>query len=376
MSARHSAYRSKLVEAAELSSLVPDWQDLAGRSIEANVYYEPHYALALIDTVARRTNVKFLTVWNGDLLVALLPVRRPACAVPGLVPSGRAWQSLFTFSCTPLIDRSQPEPSAAALLAGLAGLASGEWVIPRLNVNGPACRALTGALGDRGAPWRYLAAFQRASLATGQSFESHLQQHLGSKRRRELARNRRRLEERGQVTHESHSSGPSLARAVDAFLRLEAGGWKGKRGTALLCDKDTRDFAVRAFNSQHEGVCRADLLLLDGTPIAAGLTVFAGRTGFTVKNAYDEAYASFSAGLLLEVEVLRSFLTERWAERLDSATSGSHVIDSLWPDRIEVADLAFSLSRVAPRLRLAAYAQSASFKSRAKSSLKRLLNRG
>ena len=367
--------RAIWVDRHGLPSLIPPWKDLAGRSIEDNVYYTPHYALALIETVARHASVKILTIWNDGALVALLPVKRRTMSLPGLVPLGHAWQTLFTFSCTPLIDRQQPALSASALLDGLAGLGPGEWVFPQMNVEGPAFCALTEALDKRAVPWLKLNAFQRASLNSGQSFESHMQDHLSSKRRRELARNRRRLEERGQVTIESHQSGPGLAKAVDAFLRLEAGGWKGKRGTALSCREDTREFALKAFNSEENKVCRADLLLLDGTPIAAGIIVFAGSTGFTVKNAYDESYAAFSAGLLLEVEVLKSFLAEPWADRLDSATSGSHVIDGLWPGRIEVADLAFSFSSAAPRLRLFTYARSTLAMSKAKSALKRLLNR-
>jgi hypothetical protein len=39
--------------------------------------------------------------------------------------------------------------------------------------------------------------------------------------------------------------------------------------------------------------------------------VFAGGTGFTVKCTYDEAYRSYSAGMLLETEVIRSFVAER-----------------------------------------------------------------
>lgn len=369
------ALRTQLIDRNEFASLTPHWQRLADRCIEDNVYYSPHYALSLVETVARRVNMRMLTVWTGNTLVALLPVTTAAFSVPGMIPVGQGWQTLFTFNCTPLIDRHQPVLAASALIEGLAGLRRGEWVIPLLNVDGAAFGALTEALKRRGVPWLILSEFQRASLARGPSFESHMHEHLSSKRRRELARNRRRLAELGRVSIETHLSGPGLASAVEAFLKLEAGGWKGRRGTALSCRDDTRQFALKAFNSDDSKACRADVLLLNGTPIAAGIIVFAGKTGFTVKNAYDETYAAYGAGLLLEVEVLKSFLAEHWAERLDSATSGRHVIDTLWPGRMRVGDLAFSFSSPAPGLRLSAYARSRLAVSKAKTAVKRLLNR-
>jgi hypothetical protein len=142
---------------------------------------------------------------------------------------------------------------------------------------------------------------------------------------------------------------------VSAFLKIEASGWKGKRGTALACDDKTRKFAIKAFTGEAaNSICRADVLMLNDAPIAVSLITFAGRTGFSVKCSYDEAYRSYGAGLLLEIEVIRSFLSKDWASRLDSATAGTHVIDSLWPGRIEVADLMFSLSPRFPELRLSA----------------------
>jgi Acetyltransferase (GNAT) domain len=91
-------------------------------------------------------------------------------------------------------------------------------------------------------------------------------------------------------------------------------------------------------------ICRADVLKLDGIPIAVSLIAVCGRTGFAVKSAYDEAYRRYGIGILLEFEVIRGFLSGDWADRLDSATAGPHVLDTLWSGRIEVANLIFSLS--------------------------------
>lgn len=356
-----------------LAELLPHWQDLCSRCSEDNVYFLPHYALALLDTVAKESDVVFVTVWDGSVLIGLLPVSKSSLAVPGIIAGGQAWETDYTFNSMPLLDRVQALGAAAGLVDGLAQLRAGEWIIPNVNTGGPACQALISALELRQMPYLRRGAFQRASMTGGRSFEDHLAACIDSKRRRELARNRRRLEELGVVTYEAHQSGGGLRQAVEAFLRLEASGWKGQRGTALLNRLETKEFAINAFAGK--GKTRVDLLLVNGTPIAAGVTLFAGTTGFTVKCAYDEAYAKYSAGLLLELDVIKSFLVNGWAQRLDAATNGVHVIDRLWPDRIEVADLVFSLAPIVPRARLAAFDASQKGFARVKSVAKHWLGR-
>ena len=359
-----------------LQDLLPHWRDLAMRAAEDCVYYSPDYALALLGSVAARTKVRIVTCWSGGRLMGLLPVVLQPLPVPGLIAAGAAWQTDYTFSCTPLLDGIQTTAAAESLVTALASLKPGEWVLPDINTEAPAARALLAALAKRGAPWRIENDFERASLSTGLSFEEHMQSRVASKRRRELARNRRRLEDIAPLTLRTETHGKGLADAAQAFLALEASGWKGERGTALACAPDTKRFAELAFgNAAEEGRARIDLLLLDGKPIAAGCIVFAGRTGFTVKGAYDEAYASHSAGLVLEQEVIKSFLTGKWDDRLDAATNGSHVIDYLWPDRVKVGTLSFSLARRGADARLAALSRTNAHLRNAKAKLKALLKR-
>lgn len=175
------------------------------------------------------------------------------------------------------------------------------------------------------------------------------------------------------MVHESYRFGEGLERAVLAFLEIEGRGWKGERGTALGSRADTREFALRAFTGEENtSICRADVLKLNDSAIAVSVMVFAGSTGFTVKTTYDEAYRSYSAGLLLEVDVISSLLSERWASRLDAATAGTHVVDTLWPGRMEVADLVFSLAPRNRKLRFSALRHSELIRKKLRESAKRV----
>ena len=368
--------RGEVLGCDALPMLLPAWQDLCGRTVEDNVYYSPRYARALLESVARDKNVGFAVVWDQSRLVALLPFTRPTLGIPILQPSARAWQTKYTFSCMPLLDQARKTEAAGALLDVLASISRGGWIIPTVNVQGEACQAMMATLAQRGLPWAFLGKFHRAVLEADDTFDQYVKRHVSPKRQKGLARNRRRLEELGKVEHETHCFGDGLARAVAAFLKIEAGGWKGKRGTALACDEGSRKFALDAFTGDEtNSICRADVLTLNGEAIAVSLVALAGRTGFAVKSCYDETYRSYCAGLLVELELVRSFLSGKWAGRLDSATAGTHVLDDLWSGRVEVADLIFSLSPRCPALRLSALHAAAQTTRKIKAGLKRMLTR-
>jgi CelD/BcsL family acetyltransferase involved in cellulose biosynthesis len=366
-----SGLRGEVLARDALPFFLPAWEDLCKRTVEDNVYYSPRYALALLNTVERKRNIRFAVVWDQEKLVALLPFATLRAPVTPLQAAGRAWCSKYTFSCMPLLDQYRTHEAAHALLGILASVKPAEWMIPTVNVKGEACQALISALEQQDRPWRFENRFERAVLEPNTDFDDHMNHHVSAKRRRDLARNRRRLEQLGKLEHHTFRFGAGLDSAVAAFLKIESSGWKGRKCTALACSENTRDFALRAFTGgEADSICRADLLTLNAKPIAVSLMTLAGRTGFTVKCTYDEEYRSYSPGLLLELEVIRSFLSGKWLDRLDAATAGHHVIDTLWPTRVEVADLIFSLAPSNAALRLALLQRCEHSKSALKAAIK------
>lgn len=365
----------RLLKASEANGINDAWAKLAAQAIEPNVYYSPDYASALLTTVSAQDGVELLTVWRDGMLIGLLPIQRMKKPFGGWLASGRSWKTPYSLNGTPLIHRDHSDTAIAALVDGLAQLAGGIWVFNELDIDGPVFAALKTRFKATGVSWLTVRNFERASFRHGMSIETLLDSHLSAKRRKDLRRNLKRLEKLGRVSHESHADGSGLGVALDAFLELETSGWKGARGTALACRAETLEFAKRAFTGGTTSQTRIDLLLLDERPIAASVIVLSGGTGYALKSAYDERYRKCSAGLLLELEVVRSFLEGHWAERLDAATDGEHVIDFLWPHRQRIADIAISVSNKPGDGNLARFvaAQQAlrSFKRTAKAVLRR-----
>lgn len=151
-----------------------------------------------------------------------------------------------------------------------------------------------------------------ARLTLSGSFEDY----WGSRDRRwvrDLARQRRRLRDRGATLELQVSRDPGeVAEGVRDYGRLEQAGWKGEEGTAIAPDNAQGAFyrdALEHFCARGEGVVYR--LRLDGRTVAANLSVERDAMLIVLKITYDEAIPSLSPGHLLEEDMLRTVFRER-----------------------------------------------------------------
>jgi CelD/BcsL family acetyltransferase involved in cellulose biosynthesis len=138
-------------------------------------------------------------------------------------------------------------------------------------------------------------------------------------------------------------------------MRLEAGGWKGRAGTALECREDDRRFVAATFG---EAFRRGRLLItgldLDGRALARHVMFAADSGAFTFKIAYDEAYEKCSPGLLAEVDNVRQFMETPGLRWIDSNTVPENKsYGRVWKDRRTIQRVAIG-ARGAGRLAAAA----------------------
>ena len=98
----------------------------------------------------------------------------------------------------------------------------------------------------------------RASLDATRDADELLLEALGGKKLKELRRQRHRLAEHGAVRFDVARSPQDVASALEAFLKLEASGWKGERGTALAQVEGDAAFIRRAMpRSPRPGIARS-----------------------------------------------------------------------------------------------------------------------
>ncbi|HYN35830.1 MAG TPA: GNAT family N-acetyltransferase [Actinomycetota bacterium] len=213
---------------------------------------------------------------------------------------------------------------------------------------------------------------QSPYVDTSVSWESY-EQTLGKKLRTEIRRRRRRLEERGRLRVEVHSSGERLDVLLDEGFRVEEAAWKGSEGTAINSDRATRDFyfAVAHWGAA-QGWLRLAFLRLDDSNLAFDLSLETADAHYLLKTGYDPAFRKFAPGMLMRYEMLKS--------AFDGGLSSYEFLGSNNPWKLEWTDQlrermllqAFAPS-LAGRLDWAAYAHA---RPRAKRLLESIRRRG
>ncbi len=331
----------------ELSARASAWAHLAARRLEANVFMEPCFALSAAQHFVAARRPSFLVVSDDgplgrDRLIGICPLetgsRRQVLT--------RGWRPRLFALGNPLLDRNRAAEALDLMLDWVAReqpLVAG-LVFPAVVSDGPTAALLRLRARALNLELRQTDQGQRAALrsAAGQPAEPA---SISAKHHKELRRQARRLGELGAVAFVSARQPEEVRDQVEQFLALEARGWKGARGTALLSDPGNAAF-TRAMTRRlaRDSQCRVDALTLDAAPIAMGITLISGDTAYLWKIAFDESFAAFSPGVQFILDYTRQQRDDGAIALTDSCAIPNHpMIDRLWTDRIPIADFAIAV---------------------------------
>ena len=326
---------------------VAEWRMLASTALEPNGYYLPDWELAVNASARGRTGTSALCAWNdasASRLIGLMPVtslwRSYKLPLPVLV-SGHPYGTL----CTPYLDRSEARAAATGLLQAARRAGAHALLLRDMALDGPVMQAFSEALDRDGLRPRLLQSYLRACLdATGDGDEL-LREALGPKKLKELRRQRHRLAEHGDVSFEVARQPREVAAALETFLTLEASGWKGKRGTALIQHDGDATFIRRATVGLAEnGQCEIVTLRAGDTAIAAGIVPRHQGRAFFFKLGIDETYAKYSPGVQLTLDLTRHLCADPAITSADSTAGPEHpMINPIWRGRFAIGDVLIPL---------------------------------
>jgi CelD/BcsL family acetyltransferase involved in cellulose biosynthesis len=162
-----------------------------------------------------------------------------------------------------------------------------------------ACRhAMTGC-------WTRMYTLERSPYVALQGTWEEYERRLTTKRRSNLSRLQRRLEERGRVAFDVHDGRHDLAALLDEGFRVEASGWKGEGGTAISSAPATRRFYedVAAWAASR-GSLRLGFLRLEGRALAFDFAIEEVGVHSLLKTGFDHAWRSFAPGVLLRQRMI------------------------------------------------------------------------
>lgn len=364
----HPAFPANSIDAAPLTVRVVDplalsdplaaaWDALAAEASEPNPFAERwclQSALHLLDPDRRARLVMVMAGADGPL-IGVMPLA--SATRYGRVPLHHVtgWAHPNHFLGLPLV-RAGCEALFWSIL--ICWCDAAPWArtllhVPRLTEGGPLHRALTAAAGAGEAVVVHRE--ERALLDSELAPDAYWDAAVRGKKRKELRRQASRLAEQGAVDFRRWRAGEALAPWADAFLALEARGWKGRAGSALASQGDTEAW----FRAIVEGAAKAGrldmrALDLDGRPIAMLINFLCPPGGFSFKTAFDEDYARFSPGVLLQRANL-DLLGDARIDWVDSCAAPGHpMIDSVWRERRSLVWINIPLSGRANRWRFRA----------------------
>jgi len=343
------AFRSEWCSVAALESIAEEWRALAARALEPNVFYEPAFALAAAPVFGADAGAVLVRTAGGRL-AGLFPARIDRWR-GGFTSTLVGWTHPYAPLGTPLIDRDEPESVIAAWLdhLGRDPAMPAQLLLPLVPEQGAFAAALDRVLARQG---RRAAAFgrhERALLAPGAERARYLERAVSGRKRKKLRRLRRRLEDIAPVTVATATGAADVGVALKDFVVVEASGWKGRAGTAIVNNPAIRDFVQKAVAGlAAEGRARIERLLLNDTTIAAAVTLASGDTAWCWKIAYNEGLARSSPGVQLVCKLTENLLAQPTPLRVDSCATPDHpMIDHVWRERLALSDRLIALRRSA-----------------------------
>jgi CelD/BcsL family acetyltransferase involved in cellulose biosynthesis len=134
--------------------------------------------------------------------------------------------------------------------------------------------------------------------------------------------------------------------ALETLMVLEAAGWKGARGTAMVQNARLSCFiraGMRQMAANHEASVMT--LMLGDTPVAAALMLEQKGVHFCYKIAHDPAFARFSPGMVLAHEIGLRLQAKPGFIRADSCVdSADSFMARVWPESVPFADVMLALA--------------------------------
>ncbi|HQS71216.1 MAG: cellulose biosynthesis protein CelD [Novosphingobium sp. 28-62-57] len=323
------------------------WAELADAATTPNPFFEDWYLLPSYQAFDPHGTGSIFSLYIGAELVGLLPLTQPHRYGRWPLPHFATWLHPNAFLGAPLVRAGCEALFWEALLewADTNGSARALFLhLPAMPLENPLTQALFDVARHEHRKAALVMRQQRALLHSPLLPDLYLERALTGKKRKELRRQHARLAEQGELAFARHDDSAGLGEWTEAFLDLESRGWKGAGGSALASDPATAALFRQALaGAAAAGKLERLALTLDGRPIAMLANFLTPPGSFSFKTAFDENYARFSPGVLLQRENL-ALLSRPEITWCDSCATPDHpMIDSLWTERRPIGRISVAI---------------------------------
>ena len=321
------------------------WDSLARRATEPNPFAERWCLEAGLNAFGDDA-VQLASLSVDGELAGVLPLVRRWSYEGYPFPHIGTWLHANAFCGAPLVAAGHEHTFWRELL-GWADAHAGRALFLHLEglpLNGPLYAALHDVCAVEHRAAAVVHRLDRALLASDLSPQAYFDASMSGKKRKELRRQHTRLAEQGTVAFERHRDGTALGQWADQFLELERAGWKGREGSALACNPaKTAYFRNALAGAAAHGRLERLAITLNGAPIAMLANFITPPGAYSFKTTYDERYARFSPGVLLQRENLDLLAREdiAWS---DSCAAADHpMIERIWREKRTIVRVSIAI---------------------------------
>jgi len=321
-----------------------EWDALVARAAEPNPFAERWCLEAGLNAFDPEVSLAALTV--EGTLAGLMPLARSWRYEQYPIPHIGNWSHANAFCGAPLVAAGHEHVFWRELLAWTDRNAGAALFLhlEQMPADGPLDAALRDVCAAKGRAAAVVHRTERALLTSELSPQEYFDASLSGKKRKELRRQFARLLEEGEVRFERRHDAIELERWAEDFLALERQGWKGNEGSALACDPAKAAYFRNALAgaAAHNRLERL-AITLDGAPIAMLANFLTPPGAYSFKTAYDERYARFSPGVLLQRENLDLLAREDLAW-CDSCAAADHpMIERIWREKRRIVRVSIAI---------------------------------
>lgn len=329
----------------ELFDLEAQIDDLAEHVETRNPFYESWMLIPAFKHL-QNNEIKIVLVWSDKKteLLGLFPleVKRGYHRVP--VRYYSLWNHIHCFLSTPLVRKNKELFCLDIFFKWLSNQHFGKHLFQfdQIGIDEPFCLTLQSYLNSRDAISENVESYGRAMLNSRLPSEKYLLSAISAKHLKDLKKKKKKLAELGVLEFKQLLKFDDLELWIHDFLKLERSGWKGLANSAIDCDKRQREFLEDVLKGAFKRRSLAFFAMtLNDLPIAMRIGFISGGGVFSFKISFDERYARYSPGVLLEIEHIRYLLDcsdLKWAD--SCALPGSSMLNRLFRQKKNISSIA------------------------------------
>jgi CelD/BcsL family acetyltransferase involved in cellulose biosynthesis len=305
-----------------------------------------------VETLATNLDLHFVLIYAPDVLHPLgpkilcgfFPLERSRHYKKLPVSVFRFWKHAYCFLCTPLLKADYERQTLEAFFDWLESAESSAQLMElnHIAADGAFHKLLIDELNERA---RLSFVEERYNRAL---FKPNTSEGISGRHKKELRRQQNRLAEEGALEYAALEDEAEVEEWITNFLQLEASGWKGQQASAFASHEASRKLLETVVKEAFQnGQLMMIALRLNGKPIAMKCNFLtAGGGSFAFKIAFDEDYARYSPGVLLELENMRRVNVMPLVEWMDSCAVSQHfMINRLWAGRRSIETILVSTGK-------------------------------